>query len=487
MMVQEQAVRKSARAAGKARFPRLKHWMAAGLVALASTAALPGGAKSETLGEALAWAYEYSGLLEQNRALLRAADEDVAQAVAGLRPIINWTADITRDFGKARSNNLINTNRDVTFSTGVTLELLLFDFGQTRFQIDAAKETVLATRESLRSIEQQVLLRAVAAFYDVQRNRQFVALRQNNLRLLRQELRAARDRFEVGEVTRTDVAQAEARVASTQGELAQAQGNLAQAIEEYIAVVGREPGTLQSPRQLPNLSGGAETSKNIAVRNHPDILEAQRRVAAADLTILAADAAMKPRFTAQGSLGISEELDSSDYGRSGSFGLNMRAPIYQGGLLSSAKRQAQAQRDAARGNLHVVRRAVVQDVGNAFAILQSARVVREASREQVRAAQVAFRGVREEATLGARTTLDVLNAEQELLDARSTLISADVDVAIAAYQVLSAIGQLTAKDLNLNVQTYDPAAYYNLVKDAPVPLSRQGQQLDRVLKSLGRQ
>ncbi|QFT80130.1 Outer membrane efflux protein BepC precursor [Roseovarius sp. THAF27] len=459
----------------------------AGAVAVAGMTGLAGAAKSETLGEALAWAYEYSGLLEQNRALLRAADEDVAQAVSQLRPIINWTADITRDFGKAKTSGLINPVRSTNFNTGIVLELLLFDFGQTRFRIDAAKETVLATRESLRSIEQQVLLRAVAAFYNVQRNREFVSLRQNNLRLLRQELRAARDRFEVGEVTRTDVAQAEARVASTEGELAEAQGNLAQAVEEYRAVVGRTPGTLRTPGGLPNLSAGIEASKNIAARNHPDILQAQRQVASADLTILAADAAMKPRFTAQGRLGVGEDLDSSDYTRSGSVGLNMQAPIYQGGLLSSAKRQAQAQRDAARGNLHVVRRAVIQDVGNAFAILQSARVVREASREQVRAAQVAFRGVREEATLGARTTLDVLNAEQELLNARSNLISADVDVAVAAYQVLSAIGQLTAKDLKLNVQTYDPAAYYNLVKDAPVPISRQGKQLDRVLKSLGRQ
>ncbi|MFN3208756.1 MAG: TolC family outer membrane protein [Roseovarius sp.] len=472
---------------GRVRFG-LRAWMMAGAVALSGFASVPGAAKSETLGEALAWAYEHSGLLDQNRALLRAADEDVAQVVSELRPIISWTADITRDFGKGRNSQIINTTRSTTFNTGITLELLLFDFGRTRFRIDSAKETVLATRQSLRSIEQQVLLRAVAAFYDVERNRQFVSLRQNNLRLLRQELRAARDRFEVGEVTRTDVAQAEARVAATQGELAQAQGNLAQAIEEYRAAVGRAPGALQSPNQLPNLSGGIETSKNIAVRNHPDILRAQHQVASADLTILAADAAMKPRFTAEGRVGIGEDIDgSSDYTRSGSVGLNMRAPIYQGGLLSSAKRQAQAQRDAARGNLHVVRHAVVQDVGNAFAILQSARVVREASGEQVRAAQVAFRGVREEATLGARTTLDVLDAEQELLNARTNLISADVDVAVAAYQVLASIGQLTAKDLNLNVQTYDPAAYYNLVKDAPVPLSKQGKQLDRVLKSLGRE
>lgn len=458
-----------------------------GSLAVAAITGAPDMARAETLGQTLASAYEHRGLIRQNRALLRAADEDVAQVVAGLRPIINWTADITRSFGRLRSNNVINPTANTFINTGLTLDLLLYDFGQTRFQLDAAKETVLATRQALRSIEQQVLFQAVVAFFDVQRNQEFVSLRQNNLRLLRQELRAARDRFEVGEVTRTDVAQAEARVANAQGELAQAQGDLARAVEEFRASVGRKPGALQSPRNLPNLSGGVEASKRIAVRNHPDILRAQHQVAAADLTILAADAAMKPRVNLQGRVAVGEDLDNSDFTRSGSIGVGVSAPIYRGGLLSSAKRQAQAQRDAERGNLHEVRHNILQDVGDAFAILESARAVRQASREQVRAAQVAFQGVREEATLGARTTLDVLDAEQELFDARTTLISADVDVAIAAYQVLASIGQLTAKDLNLNVQIYDPAAYYNLVKDAPVPLSKQGQQLDKVLKSLGRQ
>ena len=166
--------------------------------------------------------------------------------------------------------------------------------------------------------------------------------------------------------------------------------------------------------------------------------------------------------------------------------MSVRGPIYQGGLLSSLKRQAMAQRDAARGNLHVVRHRVMQDVGNAYAILRAAQATQTASREQVRAADVAFRGVREEAKLGARTTLDVLDSEQELLNAKANLISAEADVYIAAYEVLAAMGQLTAKDLRLDVQTYDPAAYYNLVKDAPVPISPQGEKLDRVLRALSK-
>lgn len=459
----------------------------AAVCALGLGVAFPIAAKAESLAQTLVSAYEHSGLLDQNRALLRAADEDVAQIVAGLRPIINWSADITRTFGRSRSGPIVGTTGSTDINVGLSLDLLLFDFGQTQFQKNAAKETVLATRENLRSVEQQVLLRAVTAFLNVQRNQQFVSLRENNLRLLRQELRAARDRFEVGEVTRTDVAQAEARVAEAQGQLAAAQGDLVQAVEEFRAAVGRRPGALQSPGALPNISSDVEASKAIAARNHPDVLQAQRQVSAAEFTIQAADAAMKPRLSLTGRLAAGEEIGDNDYTRSGSVGLSVTGPIYQGGLLSSAKRQAMAQRDASRGNLHEVRHRILQEVGNAYAILQSARAVQRASREQVRAAQVAFRGVREEATLGARTTLDVLDAEQELLDARTNLISSDVDVIIAAYQVLSSIGQLTAKDLKLNVQAYDPEAYFDLVKDAPVPISPQGQKLERVLKSLGRE
>ncbi|MEQ8294188.1 MAG: TolC family outer membrane protein [Roseovarius sp.] len=447
----------------------------------------PLAASAETLADTLVSAYENSGLLEQNRALLRAADEDVAQIVAELRPIINWSADITRTFGTTRSGGITGGADSNELNLGISLDLLLFDFGRTNLRMQAAKETVLATRESLRNIEQQVLLRAVAAYMNVRRTSELVSVRQNNLRLLRQELRAANDRFEVGEVTRTDVALAEARLASAQSGLATAQGDLTQAVEEFRNAVGRDPGQLRAPQSLPNLSGNIEAAKAVAVRNHPDMRKAQYDVAAADLTVAAAEAAMKPSVSLTTRLGVGEEIDGTDYTRSGSVGVTVSGPIYQGGLLSSAKRQAMAQADSLRGALHVARKQVVEDVGNAYAILRAARASRQAGQEQVRAARVAFRGVREEAKLGARTTLDVLDAEQELLDAQAGLISAETDVYIAAYTVLETIGELTAKDLRLNVRTYDPATYYNLVKDAPVPISPQGQKLDRVLRALGKE
>ncbi len=457
------------------------------MTAAAATFLLIQPLRAETLAEALSSAYENSGLLEQNRALLRAADEDVALGVAGLRPILNWTGDMTRSFGESGNGRVTTSFARTDANVGITASLLLYDAGRSRFQIDAAKETVLATRAALISIEQQVLLRAVRAYMNVRRTSQFVTLRENNLRLIEQELRAAQDRFEVGEVTRTDVALAESRLAGARSGLAAAEGDLAQAREEYRAVVGEGPGNLRAPGAMPDLSGDVDAAKSVALRKHPDMAKAQRDIAAAEANIRAADAAMRPSISLRGRLAAQEEAFDDEFNRSGSVGLEFSAPIYQGGALTATKRRAMAQRDALRGVLYTVQQQVQQDVGNSYALLRAARAGVSASREEVRAARVAFEGVREEATLGARTTLDVLDAEQDLLDAEANLISAQVDVFIAAYSVLAAIGELTVKDLRLDVQTYDPAAYYNLVKDAPVSSSAQGRQLDRVLEALGRE
>ena len=193
---------------------------------------------------------------------------------------------------------------------------------------------------------------------------------------------------------------------------------------------------------------------------------------------------MAPRVTLQGNYGLTETFNDKTYTRGGNVGLEASQTIYQGGALSSAVRRAMAQHDSQRANLHVVSQNVAQDVGNAYAGLASARAQLEASERQIRAARTAFEGVREEAKLGARTTLDVLDAEQALLDAESTRVAARANLYVAAYFVLSATGRLTAKDLGLPVQIYDAAAYYTLVKDSPAKYSKQGQALDRVLRSL---
>lgn len=467
--------------------------LSTGLAAAALTVATfvaPPMARAETLAAALVSAYDHSGLLEQNRALLRAADEGVAQAVSRLRPVIEWTAGLNQRFtdgASANSGFAQVTSKPATFSVEISASLLLYDFGATRLGVDIAKETVLGTRHALVGVEQQVLLRAVSAFFEVRRASEFLALRQNNVRLITQELRAARDRFEVGEVTRTDVSLAEARLAAARSGLAAAEGALNQARLEYLAAVGHEPGRLVQPGSLPALPPSVEAAMAAAVRRHPDMLSAQKDVTVAELQVTAADLALKPTINLNSRYSVSESLNNSGYSKELSVGIGATGPIYAGGRLSSLQRQAMASRDAARSALHVVSHGVRTNAGNAYSNLLVARASREATEQQVRAAQVAFRGVREEATLGARTTLDVLNAEQELLQARADLISAQIDEYVSAYSILAATGRLTAESLNLAVQRFDPASYYNMVRDAPAGISARGKRLDNVLRKLGKE
>ena len=395
--------------------------------------ALAAPARADTLADALAGAYTHSGLLEQNRALLRAADEDVASAQALLRPIVNWSASIDHTFGTSGSSNtnifgITSFNRvslqGTSTTMGIVAQMLVYDFGASASRIEAAKEVVLATRSSLLSIEQQVLLRAVSAYMTVRQSYEFVALRENNQRLLTQELRAAKDRFEVGEVTRTDVSLAEAQLAAARSGVAAAKRDLAQAIEFYRNVVGRAPGQLAPPPSLPRTESNVDKAKALAMRRHPDLQAAQHQVSANDLLVIATDRDMSPTVTLNGSLSVTENFGNDNYRRNGSVGIGVGGPIYQGGRLSSANRAAMARRDAARGNLHVVQKNIAEGVGNAIADLQALMAQSQASEQQVRAASVAFKGVREEATLGARTTLDVLDAEQTLLDSQALRIQA---------------------------------------------------------------
>lgn len=471
----------------------LKTRLKQGVMVLALTLAAP-AAWAETLADALADAYRNSGLLEQNRALLQAADEDVAIATAALRPILSWAADFTRTAGASGSDSAFAgryflTERNID-STDVTVSLvaslLLYDGGRTKLQVDVAKETVLATREQLVGIEQNVLLTAVQAYMDVRSSSETVALRQNNIRVIREELRAARDRFEVGEVTRTDVATAEARLAAANANFVQAQGDLAIAIEDFRAAVGRKPGRLSPPPTYRNPAKSPDAAKGVAQRHHPAIKAQQHGVAANDIGVMIASSGASPEVNLVGRLSMVEGMDQRDFTKRGTIGIEASGPISRGGELASRRRKAIVQANASRAQLRQTSVEVAQAVGSSYARLEVARSAVVATQEQIRAARVAFRGVREEATLGARTTLDVLNAEQELLDAQASLITARAQEYVAGYALLSAMGLLTAEDLKLNVPQYDPTAYYNLVKDAPYPVSKQGAQLDKVLKSLNK-
>ncbi len=446
------------------------------LMALCAALALSApAAGAQSLADALIAAYNNSNLLEQNRALLRADDEDVAAAVARLRPVINFVA----------SANYSGTQRGVTVDEltaqlSLSADMTLFDFGNNRLGIEAARETVMATREALIGVEQQVLFNAVQAFMNVRATTELLSLRQNNVRLIQQELRAAQDRFEVGEITRTDVAIAEARLAAARSNLAAAEGDLAVAREEYRAATGQTPGQLRAPPALPATARSMDEAKAIGQRTHPAIRQAQRQVTVADLTVARTQAARR------GQVNLGADLSVDHQGRDTS-GLSLRysVPLYQGGALSSGQRQAAARRDAARAALHQTAVGVVQDAGNAWARLQVAGARIQASDLQITASRTAYEGVREEAALGARTTLDVLNAENELLEAQANRIIAETDRQVAAYALLASMGLLTVTHLNLGIPTYDPSVYYDAVRNAPFR-SPQGDQLDRVLNRMGR-
>ncbi|MCX7289164.1 MAG: TolC family outer membrane protein [Rhodobacterales bacterium] len=450
----------------------MRAWLQAVTVVLAgvlagSAAAPMAGAQSLT--DALIAAYRNSNLLEQNRAVLRAADEDVAVAVSSLRPVVAYTAqagwskaDLATAFGRT-------TVEGLSASLTLSAELTLLDFGRS----------VLATRQALIAVEQQVLLAAVQAFADVRVAQEVVLLRQNNLRLITEELRAAEARFEVGENTRTDVAIAESRLAGSNAQLAVAEGTLLVAREAYKAATGGYPGTLRELPTLPALPRTLEEAQEVARNTNPSIRQAQQLVTVSDLQVALAEAARLP------TVGAGVTLRRDDLGLdTQSIGLTMNQTLYAGGRISALQRQAIAGKDAARAALQQTAVLVMQNVGVAWANLNVSFASIEATDQQINAAQTAFDGVRQEAEVGARTTLDVLDAEQELLDAKNARLEAVAQRYVGVYLVLASMGLLTVNHLQLGIPTYDPEAYFNAVKNAPAH-SVQGAKLDRILKKIG--
>jgi outer membrane protein len=450
---------------------------AAAALLAGSLAVAPAALRAETLTDALISAYNTSGLLEQNRALLRAADEDVAQAVASLRPVISYIVS----GAWADADLLVESVTSANY--GLSLDWTVYDFGRNVLSIDIAKESVLALRAALIDIEQQVLLRGVAAFMEVRRAEAFVELNENNVRLLQEQLRATQDRFEVGEVTRTDVALVEARLAAGRSGLAAAQGDVARARAEYLTVTGRLPSNLQPPPPLPATAQSLAVAQQVAQTRHPAIVRVQREVTAAEIGVQLARASVYPSVIARGQI-ANDELANNQR----SIELSLRGPIYSGGAINSAIRAAGARRDAARASLLLVTQDVVQNVANAWANVEVSTAIITASEEQVAAARLALQGAREELDVGEGTTIDVLDRENELLTAFTDLIDSQVNRYIATYALLARMGLLTVEHLNLGIPTYDPSAYYNAVRNAPLGnISPQGQQLDNLLRAIGRE
>ena len=454
------------------------------LASVASLGLMAGtvAASAETLADALVSAYRQSHLIEQNRATLAAADEDVATAVAALRPVVDWGVkfETSRCSTAIAGMGCTDDWSDIAAALSLAIDWTIYDFGRSELAVGMKKETVLATREALRSSEQQVLLAAVQAYADTKAAAEQVAINENSVRVIAEQLRAAQDRFDVGEVTRTDVSQAEASLAGAKASLAAAQGTYKAAREAYRAAIGHYPEKLAALPKAPALPKSVDAASETALRLHPSIKQAQHVVAVSDLGVKLADAQRLPSISGGATL-----ADPEGVGRKATLDLTIGQRIYSGGAISAARRKAIVQREGNRAALNQAGVTVAQNVASAYAMIEVYRAQIRAYEEQIQAADIAYQGVREEATLGARTTLDVLDAEQNLLDARASRIQAEADLQVAYYQLLAAMGLLTVEDLKLGIPTYDPAAYYNAVQNAP--LSVQGERLDRVLRAIGKE
>ena len=455
---------------------KLKATLRCGIGAALMAALGAGTVSAQSLTDTLILAYRNSNLIEQQRALLRSADEDTAISLGALRPIIDYTLQIQQP----DSSGIGELNNNLANLAAITLSQNIYEFGRNQLSTTAARETVLATREALRSIEQDVLLTAIQAFFNVRQASTVVNLQESNLSLIDRELQAARDRFEVGEVTRTDVAVAESRLAQAQSQLAAANGNLLVAREQYRAAVGQYPTGLSAPGAVPRTPGSIEEARSVARRMNPDVLQAQRNVTVAELNAEIAKRDVLPTVSGQAQLGIDDDGREQN-----SLSLRLDGPIYRGGTLSALYRRSLASRDANRAALLQTALIVDQDVGTAFSNLSVAVTRIQATTEEVRASRLAFEGLREEAALGARTTLEVLDSEQDLLDASTDQAEAVNDRYVEAYTLLQTMGLLTVDGLGLGIAQYDPEAYFNAVKNAPAT-STAGQRLDRVLEAIGR-
>jgi outer membrane protein len=456
-----------------------KFWAA---LSVSTALVMAPAAQSETLADALISAYKTSNLLDQNQAVLRAADEDAAIALAKLRPVLSYTISGSWNKNDDQAASIFSPafQENSAGQAQLTASLLIYAGGRGQLGIDIAHEAVLATRAALVGVEQQVLLGAVSAYVDVRLQSELVALQESNVRLISQELRAAKDRFDVGEVTLTDVSLAEARSAQAKASLSSAQGNLMIARERYKAATGAYPGKLAGLPKLPATAKNQEEARSVAVRTHPSIIQAQHQARISDLQVLVSKGAFMP--TVNGTVGVTESFNGAG---NTSVGLSMSQTLYAGGELSADYRKSLASKEASQAGLHQAAVIVTENVGQAWAGLTVANASIEAGKQQVVAAQKAFDGVREEAKLGARTTLDVLNSDQELLSARATKLQAEANRYVGVYQVLSSMGLLTAEHLKLGIPTFDPEAYYNAVKNAPAT-STQGKRLDKILKTLGK-
>ena len=429
-------------------------------------------ASADTLQDALSKAYVSNPTLLGARAQQRAVDENVPiERAAGLPSV---TTDVTySEFVKKSQNSFTSPDRALTAQ--VQLGVPIYSGGAVRNSVKAAKTRVEAGQADLRGTESAVFSQVVAAYMDVILQEAVVGLQRNQVDVLGVNLRATSDRFEIGDLTRTDVAQSRARLALAESDARLAEANLASARETYIQLVGTPPGDLAPPPPLPNLPESAEQAVNIALENNPDIIAAKERAEAARYDVNVAGAGRLPKVSLYTQGGYNDyfgtlggEIPGASFAqsdKSAQVGAQVSIPIFQGGRPAAMRRQAQAQTAAALENQIAVERDVIAQTRAAFSSWVAAREVIDSSQEAVDAAGLSLEGVRAENTVGNRTILDILDAEQELLTSRVNLVTARRNAYVAAFSLLAAMGRAEARDLGLDGGVlYDPQVNYERVR-----------------------
>lgn len=421
--------------------------------------------RAETLTDALVDAYSTNPGLQAQRARLRVIDERVPQALSNWRPTvtINTKAGVEHE-DKVSAKGVKSEANGEPRSADLTVSQPLFRGFRTQRQTERAKHQVAAQRARLLANEQTILLNAVTAYMDVVQERAVLELSLNNIQVLDRQLEAARDRFEVGELTRTDVAQAESRLQSAVANRVDAEGALTYADAIYVNVTGHEPGNLEFPASPTGLPNSEDTVVNLARLNSPEVISADFDVQAAQADVLVVRGELYPTLSLNGTISHNENGAVATETTERSVTANLKIPLYQSGSVYSRLREAQQTVSQRQSDMIGAQRDAVQQAKHAWESLATARASKGAFEAAVMAQEIALEGTRQEARVGARTVLDVLDAELELLDTRVNLVRAERDEIVASFVLLSAMGRLTAEDLTLPVEYYDFSANYEQVR-----------------------
>ncbi|MEP3278525.1 MAG: TolC family outer membrane protein [Stappiaceae bacterium] len=433
--------------------------IAAGLAAVFGISS----AQAQSLSEALALAYANNPTLNSARAGLRATDESVPQALAGYRPQLSGS--IQQSYTTTDSDG--STSESNTTSLGLTVTQPIFRGYRTVNGIRQAESSVLAQRESLVSTEQNVLFDGAQSYMDVIRDSAIVTLRRSDIKFLESEVRAARDRFNVGEGTRTDVSQAEAELASAQSNLNQSIADLNSSRAIFRQVIGRDPGKLKPDLSvLRLLPKNVQTALDIAHQQHPTIRQAQHSVDVALFQVKSIEGELLPSVDLEGTVQRSINPNSATNVQDSATILGrVSIPIYQGGQVYSRVRQAKEQLGQSRIQVDIARDQIRATVIASWGQYKASEASIVAGQAGVRAEQLALDGVVEEQRVGQRTTQDVLDQQRSLVNARVSLVQAQRDRIVAAYALVSSVGGLTSSSLSLNVAAYQPTEHYSKVRD----------------------